>query len=261
MGYGPYQRTMATDCRISSEAQGAARKVRAAAAGLPCRAQRHPLDITNWSPMGGYARTVSTEKHLPSPLPGMDRVGGLCQDTDGTGPGLKRTWRHRPERGVYRWNLCSGKKRGDGVGNTKKGKGTKIMGLTDAFGLPIAIDATSAQPHEITLVDKTLDACFLEHVPHKVIGDRAYDSDKLDQRLAEERGVDLIAPHKDNRKKEATQDGRSLRRFRKRWKVERLFAWLQNFRRLVVRYEYHLKNFLAMIQLGCILILLRRVLG
>ena len=191
----------------------------------------------------------------------MDRIRGLCQDIDRLGRGSQRTRRYRPERGIYRWNLCSGKKRGDGVGETKKGKGTKIMGLTDAFGLPIAIDATSARPHEITLVEQTLDACFLEHVPDKVIGDRAYDSDTLDQRLAEDRGVDLIAPHKNNRKKAATQDGRALRRFRKRWKVERLFAWLQNYRRLVVRYEYHLKNFLAMIQLGCIVILLRRVLG
>jgi transposase len=98
-------------------------------------------------------------------------------------------------------------------------------------------------------------------VPEKIIGDRAYDSDKLDKRLAEERGIEFIAPHKNNRVKSATQDGRALRRFRKRWKVERLFAWLQNFRRLVVRYEYHLKNFLAMVQLGCIVILMRRVLG
>ena len=135
------------------------------------------------------------------------------------------------------------------------------MGLTDASGLPIAIDTTSAQPHEIKLVEQTLDACFLEHVPEKVIGDKAYDSDKLDQILAEERGVVLIAPHKGNRKQPATQDGRTLRRYKKRWKVERLFAWLQNYRRLVVRYEHHLKNFLAMVQLGCILILLRKVLG
>jgi transposase len=135
------------------------------------------------------------------------------------------------------------------------------MGLTDAGGLPIAVDATSASPHEITLVDTTLDACFLENVPDNLIGDRAYDSDQLDYRLAKERGIKMIAPHKGNRIKTATQDGRTLRRYRKRWKVERLFAWLQNFRRLVVRYEYHLKNFLAMIQLGCIVILLRRVLG
>ena len=261
MAYGPYTRTMATDCRVYSEAQGPTRKVRAATTGLPCRAQRHPLDLTNRSTVGRFARTVSAQEYLPSTLPGMERIGRLRQDTDGTGPRPKRPRRDRPERGFHRRNLCSGKKRGDGVGKTKKGKGTKIMGLTDAFGLPIAIDATSAQPHEITLVDKTLDACFLEHVPEKVIGDRAYDSDKLDQKLAEERGVDLIAPHKSNRKKSATQDGRGLRRYRKRWKVERLFAWLQNYRRLVVRYEYHLKNFLAMVQLGCILILLRRVLG
>jgi len=191
----------------------------------------------------------------------VDRIGGFCQDINGTGPGPQRTWRYRPERGFYRWNFRPGKKRGVGVGKTKRGKGTKIMGLTDAFGLPIAINATSARPHEITLVDETLDTCFLEHVPEKIIGDRAYDSDKLDHKLAKERGVDLIAPHKVNRKKAATQDGRVLRRYKKRWKVERFFAWLQNYRRLVVRYEYHLENFLAMIQLGCIVILLRRVLG
>jgi transposase len=211
--------------------------------------------------MGRFARAVSTEKYLPSIFPAVEQIGGLCQNTYGTGPGLEKAWRYRHQRRFYRWDFCSGKKRGDGVGKTKRGKGTKIMGLTDAFGLPIAIDATSASPHEITLVDDTLDACFLDNVPEKVIGDRAYDSDKLDKRLAQERGVEMIAPHKDNRRKAVTQDGRSLRRYRKRWKVERFFAWLQNFRRLVVRYEYHLENFLAMIRLGCIVILLRRVLG
>ncbi|MFC1812604.1 transposase, partial [Thermodesulfobacteriota bacterium] len=59
------------------------------------------------------------------------------------------------------------------------------------------------------------------------------------------------------RKKPRTQDGRKLRRYRRRWKVERLFAWLQNFRRLVVRYEYHAENFLGMVLLGCAKILLR----
>ena len=261
MVYGHYKRTVATDCTVHSEAQSPAWKIRAATTGAQSRARWHTLDSANRSTLGRSATAVSAKKHLPQTLPGVDRIGGLCQDTNGTGPGLERSRRHRPERGFYRWNLCSGKKRGDGVGKTKKGKGTKIMGLTDAFGLPIAIDATSASPHEVTLVDDTLDACFLENVPEKIIGDKAYDSDKLDKRLAEERGVEMIAPHRGNRRKPKTQDGRALRRYRRRWKVERLFAWLQNFRRLVVRYEYHLKNFLSMIQLGCIVILLRRVLG
>jgi transposase len=113
----------------------------------------------------------------------------------------------------------------------------------------------------VTLVDATLDASFLEELPRRVIGGKAYDSDTLDHRLQQERGVELIAPHRGNRRKPASQDGRRLRRYKRRWKAERLFAWLQNFRRLVVRYEYHLHNFLAMTKIGCIVILLRRVLG
>ena len=113
----------------------------------------------------------------------------------------------------------------------------------------------------MTLVEATLDACFVDELPERLIGDKAYDSDRLDARLAKERGVEMIAPHRSGRRKTITQDGRPLRRYRRRWKIERLFAWLQNFRRLVVRYEYHLLNFLGMVQLACIVILLRRVLG
>jgi len=207
------------------------------------------------------ASAVSAQKYLPQIFPAVEQIGGLCQNTYGIGPGLEKAWWNRHQRRFYRWDFCSCKKRGDGVGKTKRGKGTKIMGITDAFGLPVAACTSSASPHEVKLVDDTLDACFLENVPEKITGDMAYDSDPLDERLAKERGVELIAPHKNNRVKPATQDGRALRRYRKRWKVERFFAWLQNFRRLVVRYEYHLSNFLAMVQLGCIVILLRRVLG
>ena len=73
----------------------------------------------------------------------------------------------------------------------------------------------------MTLLDQTLDACVLDELPERVIGDKAYDSDKLDDRLLNERNVMLIAPHKKNRKKPKTQDGRPLRRYRKRWKIER----------------------------------------
>ena len=131
------------------------------------------------------------------------------------------------------------------------------MGLSDAQGVPLAVYACSATPHEVTLVEKTFDACVTKYLPQKVVGDRAYDSDKLDKKLADERNVELVAPHKSNRVKPAMQDGRKLRGYKRRWKIERLFAWLQNFRRLVVRYEFHLRNFLSMVQLGCIIIVLR----
>ena len=259
--YGPYKRTMAKNRTVYSKTKSPAGKIRPTTARPASSPQRYPLDFADRGALGRPTRAVSAQKHLPSAVPGVDRIRGLRQDSDGVSQGPQRSWRHRLERRFYRWNIRSGKKRGDGVGKTKRGKGTKIMGLTDGGGLPIAVDATSASPHEITLVDDTLDACFLENVPEKVIGDKAYDSDTLDKRLAKERNVEMIAPHKSNRCKQSTQDGRTLRRYRKRWKVERLFAWLQNFRRLVVRYEYHLENFLAMIQLGCIVILLRKVLG
>lgn len=92
-----------------------------------------------------------------------------------------------------------------------------------------------------------------------MIGDRAYDSDPLDSRLRGERGIELIEPHKSNRRKPKTQDGRALRRYRNRWTVERLFAWLQNFRRLVTRYEYRDENFPGVVGLGCMCILLRHL--
>jgi transposase len=92
-------------------------------------------------------------------------------------------------------------------------------------------------------------------MPARLIGDNAYESDQLDAELAQ-RGVELIAPHRSNRKRK-TQDGRPLRRYRWRWNVERLFAWLQNHRRIVVRYERHSENFLAMLHLACCFILLR----
>jgi transposase len=109
----------------------------------------------------------------------------------------------------------------------------------------------------VTVVDATLDQLFTAAAPARLIGDKAYDSDALDARLQAERGIELIAPHRVSRQRPATQDRRALRRYRRRWKVERLLAWLQNFRRLVTRYEYHAANFLGFVQLGCIVILLR----
>ena len=131
------------------------------------------------------------------------------------------------------------------------------MAIADTAGLPVAAHIESASPHEVKLVEATIDSGFTEYAPDKLIGDKAYDSDKLDQQLSEDRDIELIAPHKRNRKKPRTQDGRKLRRYRRRWKVERLFAWLQNYRRLVVRYEYHADNFLGLVHLGCAIILLR----
>lgn len=142
------------------------------------------------------------------------------------------------------------------MAKTKRGKGTKIMAVTDAGGVVLSVAIESASPHEVTLVEKTLEERFIDALPQKLIGDRAYDSDPLDERL-KQKGVELIAPHKSNRKKKATQDGRKLRRYKRRWKIERFFAWLFNYRRCMVRHEYKEQNFKAVVLLACTLIFLK----
>jgi transposase len=130
------------------------------------------------------------------------------------------------------------------------------MGVADAAGTNIAVDIAPASRHEVKLVVNALEARHVNASPERLLGDKAYDSDSLDAELAE-LGVEMIAPHRENRTKPKTQDGRKLRRTKRRWKIERLFAHLQNFRRLVVRYEYHAQNFLGFVRLGCIKLLLR----
>jgi transposase len=130
------------------------------------------------------------------------------------------------------------------------------MAIADRSGLPVAAGIASASPHEVRLAEETIDNGFLEHAPDRLIGDRAYDSNALDERLLVERGIELIAPHLSSRRHQ-TQDGRPLRRYKRRWLIERLFAWLQNYRRLVTRWERHAENFLGFVHLGCLCILLR----
>ena len=130
------------------------------------------------------------------------------------------------------------------------------MAVADGAGLPLAVHATSASPHEVTLVGDTLAEVFVDELPQRLIGDLAYDSDPLDEVL-EEHGIEMIVPHRRNRKKPKTQDGRALRRYKRRWQIERLFAWLHNFRRIATRHERQLENYVGFVHLGCIRILLR----
>lgn len=147
-------------------------------------------------------------------------------------------------------------KGGAKIGPTKRGKGSKIMAVADAHGLPLAAYVDAASPHEVRLVERTLTERFTRAHPVRLIGDRAYDSDPLDATLLEQQ-IEMISPHKSNRVKPRTQDGRPLRRYRRRWRVERLFAWLQHYRRVVIRYEYHAENYFSFVLLGFLMILLR----
>jgi transposase len=145
---------------------------------------------------------------------------------------------------------------GEGVGPTRRGKGVKILAIVDRQGLPLSVSTHAANHHEVTLVQLSFDFYMVEAKPEHLIGDRAYASDGLDDDLKED-GVNLIAPHRSTRKLK-TQDGRSLRRYQRRWLVERFFAWLQWKRRLLIRWEYYASNFLGFVQLPSITMLLKQ---
>ena len=81
------------------------------------------------------------------------------------------------------------------------------MAIADAAGLPVAACLASASIHEVKLEETALDSLFIAEKPEKLIGDKAYDSDKLDNDLLKKQGVEMIAPHRRNRTKPKTQDG------------------------------------------------------
>lgn len=155
------------------------------------------------------------------------------------------------------WELCSSKKRGSKIGKTKRGKGTKWMVLVDGKGTPLGAHLDSASPSEMKLLTKTL--ATVPGKPERLVADKGYDSNGLRLMLLRQE-IDPIIPARSNNRHAICQDGRKLRRYRNRWIVERTFAWLGWFRRLVVRYERLLTTYAGFFHLACALLTLKVVL-
>ena len=143
------------------------------------------------------------------------------------------------------------------MGKTRRGAATKLMAIADRHGLPVSASIASGERHEVRLVASSLETRFTKDAPERLIGDRAYDSAALEAQLAEQ-GIELIAPVRRGFSTRSP-DGRSFRRYKRRWKVERLFAWLMRNRRLTERYERKACNFLGFVHLACLTILLRHL--
>jgi transposase len=207
--------------------------------------------------MEGLAQTLPLLLDLLAAPQGVDGGGRVGEGLGAAGAKTRSPRGRETRRVLCRWNVFLGKKRGEKVGKTKRGKGTKIMVLTDAEGLPLGADTASASPHEVKLIEPLLEKRVLRKKPRRLIYDEAADSDPLRKRL-KRRGIELVCRHRRNRVKPPTQDGRKLRRFRRRWKVERSISWLQNFRRLITRFEYHAHLFHGFVQLACLIVVLGR---
>jgi transposase len=131
------------------------------------------------------------------------------------------------------------------------------MLLVDGRGLPLSAMTVSANVAEVNTVETLLDLQVAGGHPERLIYDRAVDADWLRYSL-QSRGIEMICPHRRGRKRPALQDGRSLRRYRHRWIIERSISWLSNCRRLLIRHEYHAHLFEGFVFLACLLIVLRQ---
>ena len=225
----------------------------------PIRPERCPVGVTDWCTLGRPPRPIPLFPDLSQAVSAMGLLWCDDEDHDCSCTRTQCPRRTRCPRSIYRREFRTRQKGGRKVGKTKRGKGTKIMVVADRNGLPVSVCAESTAPHEVTLAMSTLLQMVIPDAPQSLIGNNACDSDRLDTELRSY-GIEVIAPHRWNRKI-STQDRRRLRRYRRRWRIERLFAWLQNFRRLVVRYERHAENFLGMLQLASSLILLRHLIS
>lgn len=159
--------------------------------------------------------------------------------------------------------LVVAKKGGAGVGPTKRGKGSKWMVLVDGRGTPLGVLVERASPAEVKLLERTLAASYRgrgRRRLRRLIADRAYDSNPL-RLLLVTRGIEPIIPARCNNQRAPHQDGRKLRRYRRRGIIERTNAWLQWFRRIVIRQEYRADIFTGIVHLVCAMVTLRRVSG
>ena len=227
-----------------------------------CR--RHSLDAAKRRALARFTPTVSQFLDLLAAAEALGRTrrvaGGLARPAGDARPARALAL----GRDLSGCHVFSGQKGGFAVGKTKRGKGTKAVVLADGQGIPLGVLLASATPHEVTLAEPALATVRVPRRgrgrprvrPQRIIADRGYDSDPLRRRLRR-RGIELIAPYRRNKRNKPYEDGRKLRRYRRRWKIERTFAGLQNFRRLQVRQDRILSVFQGFCHVACLLITLR----
>jgi transposase len=219
------------------------------------------VDFVDGRTVEGAAKGIRLLQRGPStPLP-MGQRGHIAESLAHLPISTQQNAANPLERVLCRRHVRFGEKRGPKVGKTKRGKGSKLMVLADGAGTPLGVLLEAASPAEVKLLPATIQQVpwdLLEARPERLILDRAYDSNTIRKDLAD-RGIEPIIPARKNNQRATHQDKRKLRRYKKRWKIERTNAWLQNFRRVVIRYERLTANYLAFVHLACALILLRKV--
>lgn len=212
--------------------------------------ERSAAAVPEWGDLLAPLARLGAERRLAS------RVGIVARRSG-------QTRAARLGRDLHGRDLPAREKRGYGIGLTKRGKGTKAEFLVSREGVPLAAVSAPASVGETKLVEPVLeqlnDIGSPEVWPQIIIADKAYDSDPL-RRITASVGIRLLAPHRRSRRPETcTNDGRRMRRYRNRWRVERTFAHAGNYRRFTTRYERLLVTASAVVNAVCMLIVLGKL--
>lgn len=126
------------------------------------------------------------------------------------------------------------------------------MLMLDCERTPLAAMAIAASISEVQPVETTVDTRVPNRQPPKRLSyDKAADANCLWDAI-DVRGIALSCPHRAKRTKRLAQNGRELRRYKRRYKVERSISWLHNCHRLITRWKYHSELFEGVVHLGCL---------
>ena len=231
----------------------------------PAGVGRHPVDSAQRCTLEVFAQGVSPSVDLLAQTAGLGGAGHLVEDL------AQRSWENSNERQQLKWSesFVDGSFAPAKKGATKSAKPSGARGRSGWWWSTARVflweSTWTLRPRRKSNSRRKRSprsgsrrAGRPRQRPQRMIGDKAYDSDPLRKRL-HRRGIELIAPHKRNRVRPPTQDGRALRRYRHRWIVERTIAWLGNFRRLVVRWDRSTTIYQAFFHIACLMIVLRKV--
>lgn len=132
--------------------------------------------------------------------------------------------------------------------------------MTEANGIPVEVAVAGANQVDFKLTEETLQSIPIGRPaptpdePQGLCLDRGYDYDEVREKAAEHG----YTPHIRWRGEEIA-DKRTLPGYRaRRWVVERTHSWINRFRRLLIRWEKKVENYMAFLHLAFALIAFRQ---
>jgi transposase len=142
------------------------------------------------------------------------------------------------------------------------------MLAVDGTGVPLTLLTEAANISEFKLALQTIDSISVssrplhpKKRPENLVADKGYDAKWLRTAIRKRNIIPYIPKRrKQGERKEPSYNETVKDMYKTRWIVERTNAWLQNYRRVTVRWDRYADCYEAFVELACILICLRRVL-